>query len=86
MNELCQKLEVSLGPDTADLSFRIGMHSGAVTGGVLRGKNARFQLFGDTINTAARMETTGEAGRIHISQQTADELIEAGKGHWLRVR
>lgn len=40
-------LEITLGPDTADLSLRIGMHSGPVTGGVLRGDRARFQLFGD---------------------------------------
>jgi class 3 adenylate cyclase len=48
MRELSHKLEVELGPDTADLCFRIGLHSGAVMGGVLRGDNARFQLFGDT--------------------------------------
>jgi hypothetical protein len=35
------------GPDTSALSFRVGLHSGPITGGVLRGDNARFQLFGD---------------------------------------
>jgi class 3 adenylate cyclase len=58
MNELTRALEVSLGPDSADLGFHIGLHhSGLVTGGVLRGDNARFQLFGDTMNTASRIET-----------------------------
>jgi class 3 adenylate cyclase len=49
MNVLSHKLETTLGPDTADLSFRCGLHSGPVTAGVLRGQNARYQLFGDTM-------------------------------------
>jgi class 3 adenylate cyclase len=45
---------------------------GPTTAGVLRGEKSRFQLFGDTVNTAARMESTGQKGRIHVSQKTAD--------------
>jgi len=52
MNDLTKKLEMSLGPDTGDLALRIGLHSGQVTAGVLRGDKSRFQLFGDTMNTA----------------------------------
>jgi class 3 adenylate cyclase len=86
MQTLVEELEVALGPDTADLAFRIGMHSGAITGGVLRGDNARFQLFGDSMNTASRMESTGTRNRVHISKQTADLLIAAGKKHWIKRR
>ena len=68
MKELTQKLEVTLGPGTTDLAMRFGLHSGPVTAGVLRGEKARFQLFGDTMNTAARMESTGERNRVQISE------------------
>ena len=54
--------------------------------GVLRGEKARFQLFGDTVNTAARMESNGIRNKIHISSETADHLHGAGKSHWLVPR
>ena len=75
-----------MGPGTADLGFRFGLHSGPVTGGVLRGDRARFQLFGDTVNTAARIESSGLKGKIHISEATADILTASGKGHWIVKR
>jgi class 3 adenylate cyclase len=83
---LTQRLEVTLGPGTADLALRMGMHSGPVTAGVLRGARSRFQLFGDTMNTAARMESTGIRNKIQISQETADLLIIAGKVKWISRR
>lgn len=86
MRSLTKKLEVSLGPDTADLALRVGIHSGPVTAGVLRGERSRFQLFGDTMNTASRMESTGERDRVQVSQETADLLIAAGKRHWVKAR
>jgi Adenylate and Guanylate cyclase catalytic domain len=89
-HQVLQKLATAdgggLGPDTAHLCFRVGLHSGAVMGGVLRGDNARFQLFGDAMNTAARMEHTGLANRTHMSATTAELLIAAGKQNWITQR
>lgn len=86
MNDLTKKLELTLGPDTGDLAMRFGMHSGPVTAGVLRGDKSRFQLFGDTVNTAARVESTGIKNRIHISLETANQLIAHGKQNWIIPR
>jgi class 3 adenylate cyclase len=86
MKHVTTQLEVTLGPDTDELGLRIGIHSGPVTAGVLRGERARFQLFGDTMNTTARIETTGAKNRIHLSEETAQLLKEAGKEHWIQPR
>eukprot|EP00980_Cylindrotheca_fusiformis_P007044 scaffold1479_cov127-Cylindrotheca_fusiformis.AAC.3 len=60
--------------------------SGQVTAGVLRGERSRFQLFGDTMNTAARMEQSGERNRIQLSLATANMLSEAGLATWIMPR
>ncbi len=51
---------------------RIGINTGKVVGGVVGTKKYIYDVFGDTINTASRMETTSEKMRINISQSTYD--------------
>ncbi|CAB9524809.1 Receptor-type guanylate cyclase gcy [Seminavis robusta] len=86
MHSLTKVLEKRLGPDTADLSLRVGINSGPVTAGVLRGKRNNFSVFGDTVNIAARMESSGKPGRIHLSKETADLIEASGHENWLEKR
>jgi adenylate cyclase len=53
-----------------DLQVRIGLASGEVVGGVIGSRRAVFDLWGDTVNTAARMESSGIPGRIHLAAST----------------
>jgi Adenylate and Guanylate cyclase catalytic domain len=85
-NAVVSEMATQLGPDTRDLMLRIGLHSGPVTAGVLRGRKSRFQLFGDTVNTASRMESNGVPNKIHISPETAKLLVDSGRGHWTEPR
>jgi len=78
---------LSLGLAEDQLQLRVGLHSGSVTAGVLRTERSRFQVFGDTVNTASRMESTGESGRIQVSAATEELLRKAATGrHALTMR
>ena len=55
--------------------MRVGIHSGTIVAGVVGKKKFAYDLFGDTINTASRIESAGEAGRINISSSTY-ELVK----------
>lgn len=60
----------------APLSLRIGIHTGAVVAGVIGKKKFAYDLWGDTVNTASRMESRGEAGKIQVSPEVYELLCE----------
>jgi adenylate cyclase len=58
------------GGDWADLKVRVGAHTGPAAGGVIGRHKFAFDLWGDTVNTASRLEQHGLPGYVHISAQT----------------
>ena len=55
--------------------LRIGIHSGPVTAGVIGTNKFAYDIWGDTVNIASRMESSGEVGKINISSSTY-ELVK----------
>ena len=60
-----------------DLRARIGIHTGPVIAGVIGARKLMYDVWGDTVNTASRMETFGAADRIHVSAEIRRVLGEA---------
>ncbi|MGE3539207.1 MAG: adenylate/guanylate cyclase domain-containing protein [Candidatus Tectimicrobiota bacterium] len=53
-----------------EVHLRIGMHSGPVMAGIIGARKFLYDLWGDTVNTASRMESSGAADKIHLSAAT----------------
>lgn len=60
-----------------DLGIRVGIHSGPVVAGVIGTKKFIYDMWGDTVNVASRMESHGQEGKIHISGTFRDKLGHA---------
>ncbi|CAD7953055.1 unnamed protein product, partial [Amoebophrya sp. A25] len=66
----------SAGKEGNHIALRIGIHSGPCVAGVIGEKKFAFDVWGDAVNVASRMESSGEDGKIHCSQAMRDLLYD----------
>jgi adenylate cyclase len=71
---LARSMLDAMAESDVPLELRIGLASGPVVGGVIGQRRILFDLWGDTVNTASRMQSAGVPGRIRVAASTRDRL------------
>jgi class 3 adenylate cyclase len=78
----CAELALAMLDAVAEMGppwqIRIGIHRGPVIAGVIGASKYVYDLWGDAVNTASRLETTASAGTIQVSEAVATSLVAAG--------
>ncbi|MCS6808316.1 MAG: adenylate/guanylate cyclase domain-containing protein [Bacteroidota bacterium] len=74
--DMMQAIQELAQREQLPIQIRAGIHTGYLTAGVIGEKKFAYDLWGDTVNTASRMESSGEAGRIQCSEATYRVLKE----------
>lgn len=72
--EAGQRISAMQTPSGEKLAFRAGIDCGPVVAGVIGQKKLIYDIWGDAVNTASRMETTSEPGKIQITQRFAEAI------------
>lgn len=72
--DMCTYVETLPPRGSQQLQLRIGMHSGPIVAGVIGRKKFAFECFGDTVNTANRMQSHSLPGKIQITRETYERL------------
>ncbi len=80
MQQVVQQFKSDLGEP---FQLRIGIHTGAVVAGVIGKKKFTYDLWGETVNLASRLQTQGMAGQIQVTPQVYESLC---RNYWLELR
>lgn len=75
--DMMQEVRDLKRPDGSPLHIRVGIARGPIIAGVVGDSRFLYDLWGDAVNTASRMETTGEADRIQVTRDVVDALEHA---------